>query len=115
MAFIRSGLPIAYVPIKAAKRGGKSHINPIIDGLRFLIIIKIASLYSPLKVFTPVSLLFGFLGLSNYAYTYITAGRFANMSALLLIISMIIFMMGLLAEQITVLTYAASERRREDT
>ena len=115
MAFFRSGYPISYIPINAKKRTGVSHINPIKDGLRFfIIIIKIASLYSPLKVFTPVSLLLAILGLGNYAYTYITDARFTNMSALLLIISIIVFMMGLLAEQISVLTYAASERRSTD-
>ena len=115
MAFFRSGYPISYIPIIAKKRTGVSHINPLKDGLRFfIIIIKIASLYSPLKVFTPVSVLLAILGLGNYAYTYVTDARFTNMSALLLIIAIIIFMMGLLAEQITVLTYAASERRKTD-
>ena len=115
MAFFRSGFSVAYEPIIAKKRLGKSHINVSKDGIRFLIIIiKIASLYSPLKVFTPVSIITALMGLTNYAYTYLTAERFTNMSALLLIISIIIFMLGLLAEQITVLTYAASERRSSD-
>lgn len=115
MAFFRSGFSVAYEPIIAKKRLGKSHINVSKDGIRFLIIIiKIASLYSPLKVFTPVSIITALMGLTNYAYTYLTAERFTNMSALLLIISIIIFMLGLLAEQITVLTYAASERRGSD-
>ena len=116
MAFFRSGYSVAYEPIIAKQRLGKSHINLTKDGLRFLvIIIKIASLYSPLKVFTPVALLTFMLGFANYAYTYLTVERFTNMSALLFIISIIIFMLGLLAEQITVLTYAASERRKTDS
>ena len=115
MAFFRSGFSVAYEPIDAKQRKGKSHINLATDGLRFLIIIiKIASLYSPLKVFTPVSLITFLLGIANYAYTYITVERFTNMSALLFIVSIIIFMLGLLAEQVTVLTYAASERRKTD-
>tara|TARA_R110002049_G_scaffold182041_2_gene349713 strand:- start:135329 stop:136204 length:876 start_codon:yes stop_codon:yes gene_type:complete len=115
MAFFRSGFSVSYLPIVAHKRVGKSHINILRDGLRFfVIIIKIASLYSPLKVFTPVALFTTFLGLINYAYTYISAERFTNMSTLLLIVSILIFMLGLLAEQITVLTYAASERRKTD-
>ena len=115
MAFFRSGYSVTYESIVANKRLGKSHINLTKDGIRFLIIIiKIASLYSPLKVFTPVSLATASLGLINYGYTYITAERFTNMSALLIIVSIIIFMLGLLAEQITVLTYAASERRKSD-
>ena len=115
MAFFRSGLPVAYQSIEVKNRIGKSHIKPLKDGLRFLVIIvKIASLYSPLKVFTPVSIVFTLLGFSNYAYTFFTEGRFTNMSALLIITAIFMFMMGLLAEQITVLTYAASERRKSD-
>ncbi|MCX7806959.1 MAG: glycosyltransferase family 2 protein, partial [Planctomycetota bacterium] len=57
MAFFRSGYPIAYLPITAHKRIGKSHIRPLRDGVRFLLIIfKIATLYSPLKLFGPVAL-----------------------------------------------------------
>ena len=115
MAFFRSGYSVAYVSMVAKKRKGKSHISITKDGLRFLIIIiKIATLYSPLKVFTPVSFLAALLGIVNYAYTYLSVERFTNMSALLFIVSIIIFMLGLLAEQITVLTYAASERRKSD-
>ena len=115
MAFFRSGYSVAYAPIEAKAREGKSHINLIRDGLRFLVIIlKIGSLYSPLKFFTPPSILIFLLGLVNYSYTYFFKGQFTNMSALLIIVSIIIFMFGLLAEQLTVLTYSSSERRRGD-
>ena len=104
MAFLRSGYAINYVPIIARERKGKSHINPLKDGLRFLlIIIKVASLYSPFKFFTPASILLFIAGIANYAYTYMSAGTFTNMSALLFIVSLIFFMFGLLAEQITTL------------
>ncbi len=106
MAFFRNGYTVGYVPIKAAKRIGQSHLKITRDGLRFfLIIFKITTLYAPLKIFFPVSAIFAIAGLFNYGYTYITADRFTNMSALLLIISIIIFIMGLLSEQITVLMY----------
>ena len=106
MAFFRSAYPIAYVPIPVAPRIGKSHIRPLRDGLRFLLIIfKIATLYSPLKLFAPIGVFFGILGLGNYAYTFITESRFTNMSALLLSASVIIFLIGLVSEQITALTY----------
>ena len=115
MAFFRSGYSVAYVPIEAKVRKGSSHISLIKDGLKFfMIILKIGSLYSPLKFFTPPSIVIFFLGLTNYAYTYFFKGQFTNMSALLIIVSIIIFMFGLLAEQLTVLTYASSERRRGD-
>lgn len=106
MAFFRSAYPVAYVPIHVARRIGRSHIRPLRDGARFLIIIlRIATLYSPLKLFAPASFFFGALGLAHYAYTYTTANRFTNMSALLLSASVIIFLIGLVSEQITALTY----------
>lgn len=106
IAFIRSGYPVGYVPIAVARREGKSHIRPIRDGLRFLLIIfRIASLYSPLKLFVPVAALFTLLGLGNYAYTFATEGRFTNMSALLISAGVLTFMIGLVSEQITQLTY----------
>jgi len=106
MAFFRSAYPVAYVPVPVARRIGRSHIRPIRDGVRFLLIIfKIATLYSPLKLFAPTGVLFGVLGLSYYAWTFATESRFTNMSALLLSASVIIFLIGLVSEQITALTY----------
>ncbi len=107
MAFLRSGYPIDFVPIKAARRVGKSHIRPIRDGVRFLIIIfKIITLYAPLKIFVPASVTFFATGLAYYAYTYLTLGRFTNMSLLLFSASVIIFLIGLISEQITALTFS---------
>jgi len=109
MAFLRSGYPVCFEPITAAARSGKSHIRPIRDGIRFLVIIfKIATLYSPLKIFMPVSALFFTTGLGYYAYTYFTEGRFTNMSMLVISASVIIFLIGLISEQITALTYSRS-------
>ena len=109
MAFLRSGFPVCFEPIKARERKGKSHIRPIRDGVRFLVIIfKVATLYSPLKVFLPVSGLFLATGLGYYAYTYFTVGRFTNMSLLVFSASVIIFLIGLISEQITALTYSRS-------
>lgn len=107
MAFLRSGYPVAFTPISANKRTGKSHIRPIRDGMRFLaIIFKIATLYAPLKIFMPVSGLFFATGLGYYAYTYSTMGRFTNMSMLIISASVIIFLIGLISEQITALTFS---------
>ena len=106
MAFFRAGYPLAYVPITTETRGGKSHIRPVQDGLRFLLIIfKIGTLYSPLKIFVPASTLFFVTGLSYYLYTYMLMSRFTNMSALLFITSVLIFLIGLVSEQITSLMY----------
>lgn len=106
MAFFRSGWSVDYIPIVADKRIGKSHISPLKDGIRFfLIIFKVATLYSPLKVFFPVCGSLFSLAVIHYAYTYIVDGRFTNMSAMIFIASIIVFMIGLVSEQITMLLY----------
>ncbi len=106
MAFFRSAYAVAYEPIPVAKRIGKSHIRPIRDGIRFLLIVfKIATLYSPLKLFVPTSVLFFLTGLGYYVWTYITMHRFTNMSMLLFSAAVIVFLIGLISEQITALTY----------
>ncbi|WP_295875892.1 glycosyltransferase family 2 protein [uncultured Zhongshania sp.] len=106
MAFFRAGYSVKYVPIHAAQREGKSHIKPLKDGMRFLLIIfKVATLYSPLKLFTPAAALFFLLGLGWYGYTFTVMSRFTNMSALLFTSGSILFMMGLISEQITALMY----------
>jgi len=107
MAFLRSGYPVTFEPIQAAKRVGKSHIRPIHDGVRFFaIIFKIATLYSPLKIFLPISAFFFLAGAAYYGYTYVTIGRFTNMSMLVFSASVIVFLIGLISEQITALTYS---------
>lgn len=106
MAFFRSAYPVAYVPVPVAKRIGRSHIRPIRDGIRFLLIIfKIATLYAPLKLFAPTAFAFFLTGMGYYAYTYLSEGRFTNMSVLLFSAAVIIFLIGLISEQITALTY----------
>ncbi|KPJ94252.1 MAG: glycosyl transferase [Gammaproteobacteria bacterium SG8_15] len=117
MAFFRSGLPVAYVPIKAAKRTGKSKINLIKDGLRFfLIIIKIGALYSPMRFFLPISTAIFLTGLCYYIYTYINYKQFTNMSALLFTTSILVFLIGILSEQISSLHYkGASEDQRKSS
>lgn len=107
MAFFRAGYSVGYIPIVAEKRVGKSHISLFKDGTRFLLIIfKIATLYSPLKIFVPISAMFFLSGLSYYVYTLVALGRFTNMSALLLSTSILIFLIGLVSEQITMLLYS---------
>ncbi len=107
MAFLRSGYPVGFVPVRAERRQGSSHIRPLRDGIRFLVIIfRIATLYAPLKIFLPVSASFFLLGLGYYLYTYLTMGRFTNMSLLIFSASVIVFLIGLVSEQITALTYS---------
>lgn len=116
MAFFRAGYGVAYEPIVAARRIGRSHIRPLRDGGRFLLIIfKVATLYSPLKIFAPVSGLSFLGGLANYLYTFTHEGRFTNASAVLFTTAVVVFLMGLISEQITTLLYAAAARDRRRT
>ena len=106
MAFFRAGYSVAYIPIHAARRIGKSHIRLLRDGTRFLLIIfKIGTLFSPMKIFAPVALLMFFLASGWYGWTFITMHKFTNMSALLYTGRVITVMMGLISEQITALMY----------
>jgi len=110
MSFFRAGYSVAYLPIHAPKRIGKSHIRLLRDGARFLIIIfKIGTLYSPLKLFAPISMFFFMTGLGHYLYTYLNIHRFTNMSALLFISSVMILLIGLVSEQITALNFRDSD------
>ncbi|MCC5860114.1 MAG: glycosyltransferase family 2 protein [Ectothiorhodospiraceae bacterium] len=111
MAFFRSGFSVAYVPIKAARRqGSKSGIRLLKDGTRFFIIVlKVGSLYSPMRLFLPVSSGFFGLGLLYYGYTFLTAGRFTNMGLLLFITAVMVFLMGILSEQISSLHYKGQQ------
>jgi len=103
LVMLRSGLSVKYVPVDARPRSsGRSRIRPVHDGIRFLmIILKICTLYSPFRIFLPVCGCLGLAGILNYGYTYFSSGRFTNMSALLFTGAIIIFMMGLLSEQIS--------------
>jgi glycosyltransferase involved in cell wall biosynthesis len=106
MAFFRSGYSVSYVPIKAENRVGKSHISIIKDGLKFFtIILKIGALFSPMRLFLPISFALFSTGFIYYLYTYISFGRFTNMSILLFISSLFMFMMGIISEQISSLHY----------
>lgn len=111
---LRNGRSIKYVSLDImARKKGKSKIRLFRDGIRFFMIItKICALYSPLRIFLPVSFLMFVTGLSYYAYTFVVWHRFTNMSALLLTTSIIIFMMGLVSEQISQMRFDRSEGDR---
>lgn len=111
MAFFRAGYSVGYIPIQTEKRLGDSHLSMIKDGIRFLIIIfKVGSLYSPLKIFIPTSVGFFVTGCGYYLYTYLSDGRFTNMSAVLFMTSVLVFLIGLVSEQVTTLMYKDSHK-----
>lgn len=107
MSFFRAGYSVAYVPIHSPRRSsGTSHIHPIRDGVRFLlIIIKIGTLFSPQRLFLPVSAAFFLTGVAYYAFTYLSVGRFTNMSALLFISAIFTFLVGIVSEQVSALHF----------
>jgi glycosyltransferase involved in cell wall biosynthesis len=107
MAFFRAGYSVGFVPITVSKRLGKSHISMMRDGIRFLLIIfKVGTLYSPMKVYFPAAAMVAGLGLINYVMTVISNGwRFTNMSTMLILAGMIMFLIGLLSEQLTNLQF----------
>jgi glycosyltransferase involved in cell wall biosynthesis len=111
LSVLRSGRPLKYIPIKVKERkSGKSNINIFKDGIRFfMIIVKICTLFSPFRIFLPVSFLLFITGLTYYLYTFFAWGRFTNMSALLFTTSIIIFMIGLVSEQICQMRFDKSE------
>ena len=111
MAFYRSGYAVSYAKIQVNARTGKSHIRWFTDGAKFLLILfKIAVLYSPLKLFVPASLLLFASGILYYSYTFLLYDRFTNMGALLFVSSIIVFLIGLVSEQITMLLYKNSDK-----
>ena len=114
LGMLRSGKSVKYVKINAqSRKTGKSDIRIIKDGVRFfMIIVRICMFYSPLKVFLPTSVCLFLIGLAYYAYTFLTSGRFTNMSALLFTTSILIFMLGLISEQISQMRFEKSEGDR---
>jgi glycosyltransferase involved in cell wall biosynthesis len=113
LGVLRSGMSVKYIPIKTIKRkSGTSNIKIVHDGVRFFMIItRICTLFSPMRVFLPVSFLLFLLGVSNYVYTFISRSRFTNMSVFLFVAAIIIFMMSLISEQICQMRF---ERRGAD-
>ena len=112
LAVLRTGRALKYVPITVkVRKAGKSNIKIFKDGIRFfMIIVKICTLFSPFRIFLPVSFIMFCLGLCYYIYTFLSSGRFTNMSALLFTTSIIIFMMGLISEQICQMRFERRER-----
>jgi glycosyltransferase involved in cell wall biosynthesis len=107
MAVIKAGYNIKYCPIHAKKRIGKSKIRLLRDGFRFLlIIVKIAILFSPLKIFLPVSIAFALSGIAHMLYKiFVIGARYTQFSVFLISVGVIIFLIGLLSEQIATLRY----------
>lgn len=115
ISFFRAGYSVTYIPIVTRQRIGKSHIRLLRDGVRFfLIIFKISTLYSPLKLFVPIAILHLLVGLGYYAYTFSTEARLSIMTVFMLTTAVIIFLIGLVSEQITQLIYRPHDENNRD-
>ena len=110
LCLMRGGYSVLYTPIVVARRTGKSKISLLSDGAKFLLVItKICMLFSPFKIFLPVSIYLSLMGMGYYIYTFTTAHRFTNMSMLLFTTAVVVFMMGLVAEQIAQMRFERTE------
>ena len=111
LALIRSGYSIKYVPISVEKRIGKSKIKIFSDGIRFLVIIlKIGTLFSPLRVFIPISTSFFVIGTWHLFYKVLyLGGKYTDFTIFMFIVSIIIFLLGLISEQISQIKYSKSD------
>lgn len=115
MSMLRGGWSVGFHPFVVRQRRGKSHVRLFADGSRFfLIILRIATMFAPLRVFLPASLLTGLLGVVWYVHTWATEGRFTNMALLLLTQAMLLFALGLIAEQIAALRFQGLSQHRGD-
>jgi glycosyltransferase involved in cell wall biosynthesis len=111
LALIRAGYSVGYVPIQVSRRIGKSKIRLFKDGIRFfLIITKIATLFSPFKVFLPISMVSILLGVGYGAYRVLFLNaRYSYTTVFLVSTGVMIFLMGLISEQIAALRMDRSD------
>ncbi|KAA3646343.1 MAG: glycosyltransferase family 2 protein [Chloroflexi bacterium] len=106
LAVVRAGYSLTYIPIQTNKRIGRSKIRLLPDGLRFLsIILRITVFFAPLKVFLPMSFAIFMFGIAWWIYNYFVNQTFPPAAVLSLLISIVIFTIGLVSEQISYLRY----------
>jgi glycosyltransferase involved in cell wall biosynthesis len=106
LAFIKAGYSVQFVAVEAARRTGASKIKLGPDGARFfLILLKVITIFSPLRVFIPVSLVTFGLGAAYAAWTIVTQSHVTNSSVLLILLSVVMFLIGLVSEQISSLRF----------
>jgi glycosyltransferase involved in cell wall biosynthesis len=110
LAFIKAGYNVHFEPIEADARVGQSKIRLARDGSKFLLIVlKIVTVFSPLRVFLPISLAAFFVGSGYAAWTIVTQSHVTNSSVLLIVLAVIVFLVGLVSEQIAALRFEGRE------
>jgi glycosyltransferase involved in cell wall biosynthesis len=106
LAFMKAGYSVTFEPIHARQRSGQSKIRLARDGAKFLVIIfKIVTLFSPLRIFLPLSLAAFFLGAAYALWTIATQSHVTNSSVLLILFAVVVFLVGLVSEQISALRF----------
>jgi glycosyltransferase involved in cell wall biosynthesis len=106
MAFMKAGYSVRFEPVDAAQRQGASKIRLGADGLRFfLILLKVITIFSPLRIFLPISVAAFFVGAAYAAWTIATQSHVTNSSVLLILLSVVIFLVGLISEQVSSLRF----------
>jgi glycosyltransferase involved in cell wall biosynthesis len=106
LAFVKAGLNVCFEPVEARLRVGHSKIRLLRDGTKFLLIVlKVVTLFSPLRIFLPISLASFLVGLAYAVWTVATQSHVTNSSVLLIMLGVIVFLMGLVSEQIAALRF----------
>ena len=111
LAFMRAGYSVTFEPIHAQRRAGRSKIHLTRDGARFLaILFKVVTLFSPLRIFGPISLCSLAAGLVYGVWNVIFVGRIPNGAVVLILFAVIVFLVGLVSEQVSALRFAGPPR-----
>ncbi len=115
LAFIKAGYNVAFEPVHARPRVGQSKIRFARDGAKFfLILLKIVTIFSPLRIFVPISLLSFAVGTAYGVWTVMMDGRIPNGAVLLILFAVVVFLVGLVSEQISSLRFDAATRHHPD-
>jgi glycosyltransferase involved in cell wall biosynthesis len=110
LAFVKAGYNVMFEPVEARPRVGHSKIRLLRDGAKFfLIVVKVVTIFSPLRVFLPVSLASFAVGVAYAGWTIATQSHVTNSSVLLIMLGVIVFLMGLVSEQIAALRFEGRE------
>jgi glycosyltransferase involved in cell wall biosynthesis len=106
LAFLRAGYSVRFEPIDAGRRAGRSNIRLARDGPKFfLILLKVITIFSPLRIFVPISALAFLVGVVYGVWTVSQQSRIPNGAVLLLMFSVVVFLVGLVSEQISALRF----------
>jgi glycosyltransferase involved in cell wall biosynthesis len=102
LAFIKAGYNVRFEPVEVQQRTGESKVRVATDGIRFfLILLKVVTIFSPLRLFVPLSLVAFALGAGYGVWTAITQSHITNSSVLLIVLAVLILLVGLVSEQIS--------------